>query len=252
MAYGFLEWYESTQSDKALYAPLILQPIKIERKSYRGHWKYYVQNTDDETVINITLLERMKQDYSLDLPELCEDENPEIYFRKVEDIIRSHQRWRIRRFVTFGLFSFGRLVMWHDLDPTRWPSRTTPSTNSVVATMLAGGAGNDILPSPEYPVDEPEWERKIPPIIRPADSSQLSSILDALEGKNLAIHGPPGTGKSQTITNLIAAALNQGKRVLFLAEKMAALEVVKSRLDEAELGHFVLELHSTKANKKRS
>jgi hypothetical protein len=102
----------------------------------------------------------------------------------------------------------------------------------------------------DYEVDQPETAAKVPLLITDADASQFSAIADVMDGKNLAIKGPPGTGKSQTITNIIAAALAKGQKVLFVAEKMAALEVVKKRLDEAGLGEFCLELHSTKAQKK--
>ena len=80
--------------------------------------------------------------------------------------------------------------------------------------------------------------------------SQHSALVDVMKGKNLVVQGPPGTGKSQTITNIIANALAAGKRVLFLAEKQAALEVVKRRLDWAGLGDFCLELHSDKSSPK--
>src|SRR5690606_8542922 len=83
-----------------------------------------------------------------------------------------------------------------------------------------------------------------------ADSSQLLALLAVNEGRNMVIQGPPGTGKSQTITNMIANALGQGKKVLFVAEKLAALEVVKRRLDTIDLGEACIELHSHKSNKK--
>jgi len=82
-----------------------------------------------------------------------------------------------------------------------------------------------------------------------ADSSQQQAIEGVKAGKNLVIEGPPGTGKSQTIANIIAEFLARGKKVLFVSQKMAALEVVKKRLDNNGLGDFCLELHSRKTNK---
>lgn len=82
------------------------------------------------------------------------------------------------------------------------------------------------------------------------DSSQTLAVHDVRAGRNLVIQGPPGTGKSQTIANVIASAIADGKTVLFVAEKMAALEVVKRRLDQAGVGDACIELHSNKANKK--
>jgi very-short-patch-repair endonuclease len=115
---------------------------------------------------------------------------------------------------------------------------------------IGWGAGDRGFDAPEYEIDSPAVAVTVPPPILDADSSQVSAILDVVNGRNVAIKGPPGTGKSQTIANLMAAALAEGKRVLFMAEKMAALDVVKNRLDRAGLAHFVLELHSTKAKKK--
>ena len=83
-----------------------------------------------------------------------------------------------------------------------------------------------------------------------ADSSQLAAIYLASKGESFVLHGPPGTGKSQTITNLIANALYNGKSVLFVAEKMAALSVVQKRLAKIGLDPFCLELHSNKAQKR--
>ncbi len=83
-----------------------------------------------------------------------------------------------------------------------------------------------------------------------ADSTQMAAVASALAGRSFVLQGPPGTGKSQTITNLIAAAVAAGKTVLFVSEKMAALEVVYRRLRQVGLGDFCLELHSHKSNKK--
>ena len=99
-------------------------------------------------------------------------------------------------------------------------------------------------------VDEPTVSRKVPLLITEANSSQFSAIVDVMDKKNIALRGPPGTGKSQTITNIIAAALDKGLRVLFVADKMAALDVVKERLTSAGLGDFCFELHSTRSRKK--
>jgi hypothetical protein len=249
-AYGFIEWYESADSERPLYAPLLLQPLEIERISQKGRWRYFVKWTGEDTTINVTLAERMKQDFGFDWPELGENETPERYFARLVEVVQSQRRWRVRRFVTVGLFAFGRLAMWYDLDPSRWPRDRQPATHPIVASLMAGGGSGEGTEAGEYEVDAPEIASRVPPLVLDADSSQLAVVLDALAGKSLAVKGPPGTGKSQTIANLIAAALVQGKSVLFVAEKMAALEVVKSRLDGAGLGHFVLELHSTKAKKK--
>ena len=143
--------------------------------------------------------------------------------------------------------------MYADLDPQNWGER--PAEHILVQSILQGTefAGEDtILPSvpQDYPIDEPEIEKLAPILIHDADASQHSALIDVMCGKNLVIQGPPGTGKSQTITNIIANTIAAGNTVLFLAEKQAALEVVKRRLNAAGLGEFCLELHSEKSSPK--
>ena len=103
----------------------------------------------------------------------------------------------------------------------------------------------------EYEVDQPEIEARVPCLVMDADSSQFSALVDIGEGKNLAIEGPPGTGKSQTIVNAIGAALSEGKKVLFVAEKLAALNVVKARLEAVGLGEFLLPLQAEKSTREQ-
>ncbi|HEX9868810.1 MAG TPA: DUF4011 domain-containing protein, partial [Candidatus Tectomicrobia bacterium] len=247
---GYLEWYESEASDVKFFAPLLLQPLVMERTLVRQTYRYSIVSTGDDSEINLTLKERLLRDFGLVLPDLGEEDTPEYYFTKAEEAIREMKRWRVRRFVTVGLFSFSRLVMYHDLDPERWPEQKTLHLHPVLVELLGGSDRGQAMYADDYEVDQPETAAKVPLLITDADASKFSAIADVMDGKNLAIKGPPGTGKSQTITNIIAAALAKGQKVLFVAEKMAALEVVKKRLDEAGLGEFCLELHSTKAQKK--
>ncbi|WP_159189817.1 AAA domain-containing protein, partial [Escherichia coli] len=135
-----------------------------------------------------------------------------------------------------------RNILSHEVIRRFFTSQSCGQENS----GLPGGFGQH-----EYCIDSyPDIHDKVP-LIDDADSSQHSALIDAIRGQNLVIEGPPGSGKSQTITNLIAAALLNGKKVLFVAEKMAALEVVKRRLDRAGLGQFCLELHSHKTHKRK-
>ena len=250
VSFGFLEWYVSKDSYKKLYAPLIFHPIQIDRQPTRQDYQYTIQTLGEESSVNICLRERLARNFKINLPEFKEDDSLESYFGKVERVISVMPYWRLRRFVTVGLCSFSRLAMYHDLDPNRWPDREGVQNHPVLKQLLGGPRIDENPFAVEYEVDEPEVADKVPSLIFDADSSQTSAIFDVLEGKNLAIKGPPGTGKSQTIANLIAACMERGKKVLFVGEKMAALETVKKRLDQAGLGDFCLELHSTKARKK--
>jgi len=227
-------------------------PVALEKRRLRGgEEEYLLSPLDDEPVTNLSLELRLRQDFRIDLPEFdAEAEAPvETYFRAVEAATRSLRRRRVCAFITLGLFSFTRIAMYQDLDPVHWTrSGAEPFSHPLVLPLLRGAAGGDApVFAPEHPIDEPEVEAAAPILITDVDSSQHSAIVDAMRGQNLVIEGPPGTGKSQTIANLIANALFAGKTVLFVSEKMAALDVVKSRLDKSGLGTFCLVLHATGA-----
>jgi very-short-patch-repair endonuclease len=248
-AFGFLEWYESNDSEQPRHSPLFLLPVEIDRELRANRYRYFIEIAEEsEPTINVSLQERLKRDFGLALPTLDEDETPESYMKRVESAIGSQKRWTLRRFVVVGHFSFARLVMYQDLAPEQW---NRLEENPLIASLLAGDKeGEDSTYAVDFDVDEEEVEKHVPALITDADSSQFSAIVDAMQGRSFALKGPPGTGKSQTITNLIAAALSAGKTVLFVAEKQAALQVVSKRLRAANLGPFLLELHSTKSQKK--
>jgi len=251
LVFGFLEFYDSDDSDKPLQAPLLSMPVSLVRgevdsdtKVYRYHLTY---NGEDVTE-NFTLREKLKQEFRLHLPEIGEDDGPETYFRAIQETVKTKHRWKVRRQLSLAMLSFGKLAIWADLDPARWPSLLT---HELLRRLFEGGSFGDDEPlhGQDYSIDTHPQANL--PLIYEADSSQHSALIDAISGKSMVINGPPGTGKSQTITNLIAASLATGKRVLFVSEKLAALEVVRHRLDMANLGHFCLELHSHKTQKKK-
>jgi len=254
LVFGFLEWYEGDQVQEPRYAPLITMPVMLKRIRHNHTFLYELEHTGQDIADNLTLREKLKQDFSLDLPNFDEEANPSTYFAKIAQLarVRVEPPWRVSSQVSLGLLSFGNLLMYLDLDPARWPAGKTIDQNKLVKSLFEGTEGEgsaDGAPS-EYLVDEDHRATRLP-LVFDADSSQHSALVDAMEGKNLVVEGPPGTGKSQTISNLIAAALTGGKTVLFVSEKLAALEVVRDRLDRAGLGVFCLELHSRKTQKKK-
>lgn len=255
-AFGFLERYDSESSDRPLLAPLVLlqldEPI-IEKKA-DGTQQVSIQASGEDPQYNLPLAEKLKE-FGLHLPEFEGNDTPESYILKVEQLVRKKKRWRVRRFITFGRFKFARLVMYQDLDPDRWPENNSVDNNDIIKNLLAGTNerdGDTVSDVADiYDIDtDPKVAEAAPILIMEADSSQHSAVVDAMQGKNLVIKGPPGTGKSQTITNLIANAINKGQSVLFLAEKMAALNVVYNRIQSVGLGDYCFELHSTKSKLK--
>lgn len=246
LALGMLRWFESKRSTKARYAPIILLPVEMVRKS-AAH-SYVIRLLDDEPQMNITLLEKLKQDFDITvsgLDPLPADEHG-IDIRRVFTVLRKavmeQPRWDVLETADIGIFSFSQFVMWNDLR-----SRTDDLVRSkVVASLMEGKLCWDAEPL-EMGEKVNENDVLLP---MPADASQLYAIQAACGGESFVLHGPPGTGKSQTITSMIANALAQGKSVLFVAEKMAALEVVQKRLENIGIGPFCLELHSNKSRKK--
>lgn len=248
LAFGFLEWFESDVSDRPITSPLLLLRVDIERQIARSRYQYSVSSVGDEAEVNLTLSERLSRDFRIKLPPLAEEDTPEAYLARVrEEVCAGRPRWTVRRFVTLAHFPFARLAMFQDLDESQWQAGL--SSHPVLASLLAGREGEEDRFAAEHDVDAPEVSAKVPVLVLDADASQHSAIYDVMCGKDLVIEGPPGTGKSQTITNIVAAALSNGKRVLFVADKQAALQVVKDRLDKVGLGDFCLELHSGKARK---
>ena len=254
LAFGFLEWYESESSTEPRLAPLLLVPVTMARgKPDRasGTFTYEISYSGEDIESNLSLKEKLKRDFALELAEFSEDDTPEKYFTKLSGVLAAKSRWRLRRQVTLALLYFGKLLMYRDLDPKNWPPGADLTQNPRIKDLFEGTKQPEITLAQEYDIDAPDRKNVAPPLILDADSSQHSALIDALDGKNLVIEGPPGTGKSQTITNLIALALARGKTVLFVSEKLAALEVVRRRLDGAGLGIFCLELHSNKTTKQK-
>ena len=248
-AMGFLKWYESDISKQARYAPILLYPIEMVRKSSAKG--YVIRYRDEEVQINTTLLEKLRMELNLEFPGLnplpIDDHGIDV--KKVLNTMRSaimdKRGWDVIDVSYIGLFSFNQFVMWNDIH-----SRSEElMNNQIVGSLMQGKLEFDtenIINVND--IDNSDMFSKNA-ILMDADSSQLSAIYSASNGSSFVLHGPPGTGKSQTITNIIASALYNGKSVLFVAEKMAALNVVESRLEKIGIGDFALELHSNKTKK---
>ncbi len=249
-ALGFLEWYDADDATNPAFAPLILLPINMDRRVASGEYIFSISGRDEDETTNAALREKLRRHHSLELPEFDPEAGVEQYFNAVAETIKSKTRWRIRRWATIGLFSFARQAMWGDLDPENWPHYSRPETHQLLQEIYGDVAAttSDSV-AQVYDVDRPEFESKAPAVVTDCDASQLSAVIDVANGRNLVVQGPPGTGKSQAITNIIANAMHEGKSVLFVSEKMAALKVVKDRLDDMGLGLYCLEVHSAKASK---
>lgn len=251
MALGMVHWYETDSSEDVRKAPLVLIPVLLERSTARERFR--VRYTLEDVGENLSLQAKLKAEYGLHLPDLPEEDVPDIdtYLDAVGKALMPMRRWRVDRdAVVLGFFSFGKFMIYNDLDNSKWPDDNKPVEHSLIQSLFRHGF-TDVPPSvlEDAFIDTVTNANELFQVVD-ADSSQVLAMLAVHEGRNLVIQGPPGTGKSQTITNIIANAIGQGKKVLFVAEKLAALEVVKRRLDTIHLGDACLELHSHKANKR--
>ncbi len=249
LALGSVIWYEKDSSDEPMEAPVILVPIEIKRKSIGQ--PFTIKYNEDSVILNPALTLKLKRDFGISLEDINIDEeesNPIDIFIKVQNKISKNARWKLLNNIYIGLFSFAKFVMYKDLEEYE----DVIKNNKFIETIC--GLNNDKQISTEEICPISELDNIIEPQatyqILDADSSQQQAIQVVKAGNNLIIEGPPGTGKSQTIANMIAELLAQNKKVLFVSQKIAALEVVKNRLAANALGPFCLELHSNKTNRK--
>ena len=243
--FGFIEWNESNnESSRPHEAPLLLLPLEMERNRKQGELGYSIMGSGT-AVINQTLQERLKRDFGVYLPDIpAESENfsLEEYFSQIEEAVSEYKEIQFRRWMTIGITPFSKISMWGDLNPENWKNI---SKHPVIGEILGEGISQRVPNSETLPPDDG--------IIRAGnhldlplstDASQREVVRQGLCKPVLVVRGPPGTGKSQTIANLICASIAANQRVLFVAEKAVAISVVKDRLEEANLGLFALMIES--------
>ena len=248
LAVGILKWTDPEAPDKPFRSPLVLIPLDLKSPSRRAPTTLNLRE-DDITTNRALALKLASLD--IELPHL-ESQTPSgliAYLDEIENMTRQHRGWSLETTCTLSYFTFHKEAMYQDL-----ADHMESITNSELVRALAT-AGTDYVPDGLLfePPDESSIDARDVPEeahqVLDADSSQRAAIVAARDGKSFVLEGPPGTGKSQTIANIIANQISLGRTVLFVSEKIAALEVVKNRLDEIGLGSFLLELHSSKAKR---
>ena len=245
LTFGILEWKEIEESE-IIRSPILLVPVELKRESVND--PFQLCPVDEDIVVNPALAVKLADDFKIEVPTVPDDWDSISLDKFLEGFGKqiAKQEWEIKAECWLGLFSFHKLVIYHDLKT----HGELLGAHSVVRSLCEEEREGVSI----EPLDPSELDKKTAPdtsfLVADADSSQLVCIEAVKAGSNLVIQGPPGTGKSQTITNLISELIARGKSVLFVSEKMAALEVVFQRLQNASLGHFCLQLHSHRANKR--
>lgn len=235
LAIGFLSYEEPDENHVPLVAPILLFPVAL-KKDASG---FFLSPASDEGPrLNSTLAYVLKTGYSLMLPPLTEGETPRDYLAKVETLIQGQQDWSLTEEAALGIFSFAKIDAYEDLRD----HEEQVLSNPIVASLFDPSLG----PAPIQKTGD------VPsplPLVLSCDHSQEEAVKAFARGESFILDGPPGTGKSQTIANLIAIALSQNKRVLFVSEKMAALSVVADKLRAIGLDPFCLNLHGANASR---
>ena len=249
VAIGFLHWNDEDGKEMNR-APLVLVPAWLERtKTSLG---YQIVRTEEDGVVNFCLLELLRSQFKIPVDDIegggFNDGDPDYteVYSEFLNAIKSKKEWYITTDVALGIFAFDKIVIWKDLTDHEDVFRGHP-----FFAHLADRKGLYDDHVEVFPPEEVEAHIKPDRLFCPlsADASQMTAVLYSEKGKSFVLHGPPGTGKSQTITNIIAHNMTLGRRVLFVSEKKAALDVVYKRLDSVGLSPFCLELHSNKSRK---
>ncbi len=195
LAFGFVQWFEDDQSDIPMHAPLLVLPVALNKDGSSAKKEFRLGLWEGALEVNVALIEKAREHWGLTLPQLREDETPESYFVRASMVLDQGNRLTIRPFITLSVLP--PMVLWRDLDPAKWPKdafadhRLLPGLIS--ATEMAGIGGDDSV----IDIDDPANAARVPALITDADASQHRAIIDMAAGRDMAIEGPPGTGKSQ-------------------------------------------------------
>jgi len=256
LAVGFLRWRKKPDDSRSYLAPLLLVPVKLERRSASSN--FTMRFHEDEPRFNATLLQFLERDFDLKIPELGGDlprDSSGIdvarVFAQMRKSVRDVPGMEVVDETALSTFSFAKFLMWKDL-----VERTDALRENRVVRHLIDSPERPFEATDGQPVfrDERDLDRAYGPTdivcLLPSDSSQTAASVAAAEGRDFVLVGPPGTGKSQTIANMIANCLAVGKTVLFVAEKTAALDVVHRRLRQHGLANHCIELHSNKSDRR--
>ncbi len=245
LTFGMLKWKEQPESSQIFSSPIILVPVRLLIESIASPYRLTLH--DDEIVINPPLAHKLDNDFGISVPDFdSAHDSPEEYMKRLFPKIEN-QDWSVERSVHLANLSFLKINMYKDLER----NEEKLNDNDVISAIVGEQSTIQQIPDELNNFDHDKQVRPIDTFqVVDADSSQQDAILLSKKGVSFVLQGPPGTGKSQTITNIIAEAIADGKKVLFVSEKMAALQVVYNRLASVGLADFCLTLHSHKANKK--
>ena len=245
LAVGALIWRDAATPETERAAPLALIPVTLEREGVSNRFR--LRGNPEEVVENLSLREKLSADFRIILPDFA-GETPADWAVRMQAATAGREGWRVEEnALALGIFAFAKFLMWRDLDPVAHPGLLE---HPMLLRLLGAASAPEAPPfADDADVDAAIPVEKLDHVVE-VDGSQALAAEAVRRGHSMVIQGPPGTGKSQTIVNILAQAVLDGRSVIFVAEKAAALEVVKRRLENLGLGAAVLELHSEKQSKR--
>jgi very-short-patch-repair endonuclease len=247
MAVGMLKWRGIDNTDLA--SPLVLVPVTLASSGSKR--VPTMKAAEDDAVINPVLQIELEK-LGIDLPsdESVGEQPLAVQVELIRKAVSRREGWSVDDAVVVSIFSFFKEAMVRDLTDNEERILAHPIVQAI-GTSDPTKQSHDLRFDPVDPnrIDEEAPPEQIPTVLD-ADSSQRAAILEAVRGRSFVMDGPPGTGKSQTIANMIGALLHNGKTVLFVSEKAAALDVVRNRLESVGLLPYLFELHSAKSNRR--
>jgi hypothetical protein len=217
VAFGMLSWNEGG-SNQPLMSPIILTPVELTRKTSRDPYTVRVPAVEDEAILNPALRLKLQYEHKIALPPLPDWDEEALtgYLAEVREAIQE-TGWEVEAGVNLSLFSFHKLVMYQDLIDNVDTIIEHPLIGALAGVIPPPIAGDSLPKVGELDLLDPKEVFQV----LDADSSQQLCIQYAIAGQSFVMHGPPGTGKSQTIANMIGEFIARGKSVLFVSEKIA-------------------------------
>ncbi|MEV6209593.1 DUF4011 domain-containing protein [Kitasatospora sp. NPDC051914] len=246
---GFLQWRPAADADPVA-SPLLLVPVRLRR--WKGDSFLLELNGDEELSFNPALAVKMEEmGIEWPAPEQIEPTDAPALLEQVRRAVSARTGWQVSERIVLDAFNSSKEVMYRDLRDNMQRILGSPLVRTLGLGADAAGTADSLGFDP-IPLDQIDQKQppENAPLVLDADSSQRQCVAAALDGRSFVMDGPPGTGKSQTITNMIAGLLEKGRSVLFVSEKAAALDVVRNRLEQVGLDDYVLALHSNTANRK--
>lgn len=244
LTFGMLAWKEHENAVEKVHAPLLLLPVELYQANRNTPMQLHI--FEEQLIVNPSLQYKLKNQFGITLPEFEEVEGIVEYVNLTKQLIQNLANSELLEDAFLALLQFSKIALYKDMEQYK----DLIETHSIVGNIASTQSVYDDSILEELEDINPEVSTMESFQVLDADSSQVEAIIAAKNGYSYVLQGPPGTGKSQTISNIIAECLSKGQKVLFVSEKIAALNVVFKRLSQVGLGDYCLELHSNKSNKK--